>query len=224
MKRLLPAVVVLALLISVVPASATIITIDFEADGDLGDVADGFASADASWVHFSNTLNSGVRVSTAEDGQADGVSLINGGLGENQGDGNLSGIQIDFEFYVTSLSFDFGQDDPAFSSDGDLGLLTLFSGGVEVGESSLALNRNDLMDQTITSSGVAFHQATFFFTAPLGDPINLREIIDNIVVETNFEPAPFAVPEPSTLGLFAIGLIGLGVMSRRRRRYDQALS
>jgi hypothetical protein len=33
-----------------------------------------------------------------------------------------------------------------------------------------------------------------------------------------------AIPEPSTFGLFAVGLVGLGVMSRRRRKQDQAFS
>lgn len=33
---------------------------------------------------------------------------------------------------------------------------------------------------------------------------------------------PTDIPEPATLGLFAIGLAGLGVMTRRRRRSDPA--
>jgi len=37
-------------------------------------------------------------------------------------------------------------------------------------------------------------------------------------------PIPVPVPEPSTLGMFAIGLAGLGVMTRRRRKQSDLAS
>jgi hypothetical protein len=59
----------------------------------------------------------------------------------SQGDGNSlaifgddsSALIIDFDVYINSLAVDFGNDDPGFSSPGDLAVLTLFDNLVQVG-------------------------------------------------------------------------------------------
>ena len=221
------------LLFAALPASATLIAIDFEADGDPGDpffpgpVPLGFESVDATGIHFSTIDDAGIRtggfVTSAGGGQTDGISFI----GSESCRTCFKGISIDFDFFVTSLSFQFGGDQPvdsSFTNPGDLAVLTLFSGGSQVGQSVVAQNQNDVMDQTIAFTGAEFHQATFFFTdLSQGSVFLIAEIIDNIVLETNFDPAPLVfgpsndIPEPSTLALFLTGLAGLGLMMRRRR-------
>ena len=41
-----------------------------------------------------------------------------------------------------------------------------------------------------------------------------------LTVTYTYDPVATAVPEPAALGLFATGLIAVGVLTRRRRRLD----
>jgi hypothetical protein len=122
---------------------------------------------------------------------------------------------MNFATLVSSLSLDFGNDDPSFTSPGDLGVLKTYVGATLVGQTSVVLNRNDLSDQTISIAGVPFNRATFAYTNPSGSPTTmgaftgLIEIVDNI----RFTP----VPEPTSLVLLATA-IGISFVGRRSER------
>lgn len=63
------------------------------------------------------------------------------------------------------------------------------------------------------SSGVGSGWAPFS-----GAVDNIAWNIGGVTTSTNFELAPSDVPEPATLGLFAIGVAGLAIRRRRARR------
>jgi hypothetical protein len=116
----------------------------------------------------------------------------------------------------TAISMEFGNDDGNFSNPGDLATLTLFNGATQVGQVTVALNRNDVMDQTIAYSGAVFTSWTFAYTDAAGNPftgggqanVGLIEIIDNI----NYR----AVPEPATWAMMIAGFGLAGAAMRRR--------
>lgn len=89
-------------------------------------------------------------------------------------------------------------------------MLKLFSGLSQVGQASTVVNLDDIMNQTVSFSGVAFDSATFFYTDPSGNPRNLIEVVDNVTYDSGVE-----VPEPVSLALIAIGLVSLGLVRRR---------
>jgi hypothetical protein len=123
---------------------------------------------------------------------------------------------MDFSVVVNSLQFDFGNDDPAWTNPGDLAILTVFMGSSQVGQTSVLMNRDDIMNQTISISGVNFDKATFFFDVtrtPAMNPSNppgLIEIVDDIEF-TEFTP----IPAP---GAVLLGSIGAGLVGWLRRR------
>lgn len=185
-------------------ARAALIT--FEADSP-GSKPNGFTSAESAVVHFSDSLGANLFVSDF------GAQSIGQALGGFSDDPSL--LIMDFDIVANSLSLVFGNDDPGFSSPGDIALLTLFLGAGQVGQTSVVLNRNDLADQTIAISGGNFNRAEFAYANSGGTPINLVEIVDNV----EFTEVVAAVPEPST---FVMGgtatLLCLGFARRRRSR------
>lgn len=103
-----------------------------------------------------------------------GVDLLIGDFG-NQGDGialavpsdsDGSGLIIDFAFDITTISLDFGNDDPAHTVAGDLALLRVFHNGNFVDQDTVLLNRNDMMDQTITVSASMIDRVFFAYVDP----------------------------------------------------------
>jgi hypothetical protein len=94
---------------------------------------------------------------------------------------------------------------------GDLGLLTVFLGATQVGQASTLLNIDDIMNQSVSISGITFDSATFFYTDPSGNPRNLIEAVDNITYDNVSQ-----VPEPASIMLAAVGLMGLGFARRRK--------
>lgn len=217
--RFLASAIVLLLLPAVV--NATLITIDFESDA-LGAQANGFASSDAPGVTFTDSVGSGLFILNVPEG--DGQSLVVDG---NQ---DLSALLIDFGTNLDFLELAFGNDDPSTTNAGDLAMLTLFLGAAEVGQVSVVLDRNDLMNQMISfgviGGATLFDNAVFAFTDPFGNlatgggnfaNVGTTEVVDNIMFNTASVGVP--VPEPSTLTLLSLGLglILLYRMPRRRR-------
>jgi hypothetical protein len=179
-------------------------TITFTADTP-GLKPSGFQSVESTLVTFSDSLG--------EDILLDDFSPQSIGNGIALTSFATSQFVLDFSVNVSSLSLDFGNDDPCCMESGATAVLDVFLNGTLVGTSELPVNLNDLMDQTIVFSmnNVVFNRAVFRFQQSIGTP-GATEIIDNI----NFTPAA-EVPEPASLLLLGTG-VSLGIAARLRRR------
>lgn len=184
-------------------ASAHAGVIDFSSDSS-GYKANGFSSVADAGVHFSDTLGQDLYLQNfGSQSHGNGLAVLSD---------DLSQLSIRFDFMINALSLAFGNDDAGWTSNGDRALLTLFNGALQIGQSSVEMNRNDLMDQTIGFSGADFDRATFAYVRG-NTPINLIEIIDDVT----FTRAAH-VPEPTMLGLLGIGLLGLGALRSQQRK------
>lgn len=117
------------------------------------------------------------------------------------------------------LALDFGNDEPADMGPWVVARLVLFLSGLEVGVATMSFNADDIMNQTITASGILFDEATFqysYVSSPgLGNYVT--EVVDNILFERR------SVPEPGSLALLAVGMLGVA-MARRRSRSKGAIA
>lgn len=182
--------------------------IDFEAD-TYGPKANGFSALGHPTVKFSDTVGAELDISDY------GLQ----GLGQKSlavnGDGDGSKLQMDFTVPVTYLSLWFGNDDPGWTSDSDRAWLEIWSGGSLLGSVSMAMNRDDEMNQSISYSGGPFDRAFFWYGDAQGNPYTtgfdpgLIEIVDQIEYT--------AVPEPAST-LVTAALLGLGAFGLRRWR------
>lgn len=205
MKRTVVALITCFGLMSGVAQAA----IDFESDGS-GSKANGFSSVVDAGVHFSDTVGAGLIVGDY------GVQSIGKSLHVSD-DSDGSKLRISFDFVVSALSLMFGNDDPGWTGPSDRAWLEVFSNGVSLARVGMEMNRDDQMNQTMSFSGLNFDSAEFWYGDSLGSAFTtgssrgLIEIVDNIEYRAGQQ-----VPEPVSLALFGIGLVGLG-MSRRRR-------
>lgn len=149
-----------------------------------------------------------------------GLELVVSAFSESNGSMALAvygddanGLILYFPEVINFLSLDFGNDDPANTNAGDSAMLSVYLDNALVGQTAVALNRNDLVDQTITFSGIEFNAAVFQFTDSTGSQgINVLEIVDNITFYAGETPAP--IPEPG--GLALLGLASLAAAISRR--------
>jgi hypothetical protein len=154
------------------------IVIDFEQD-TTGAKPNGFTSVDSAQVHFEDTIGANLSVTNFTTGKSDGNALISPGTADS------SGIRIQLDRPTTRISMAFGNDDPAFTSAGDEVLMRTFRGGTFVGEARVVMNRNDLMDQTISfgnGDGPLFNRATVLYEVSSPPSAGVSEIIDNISI------------------------------------------
>ncbi len=174
--------------------------VNFECDM-AGIKANDFVSCGSPNVSFSDSNGAGLEVNNFSP-QSDGMGLAV--RGDDPGY-----LLMNFTGVYTDLSLDFGNDDPNFAAAGSQAALYLYLGGNLVGSVFVQNNRDDLMNQTISSFGIAFDQAVFMQIGPwVAGNDGLIEMVDNIEFGQ--------VPEPASMVLFGSGLIGLGSRLRKR--------
>jgi hypothetical protein len=195
MKKLLTVFTLLCLGLTGFAQASTLI--NFEND-TAGPKPNGWSSVDSALLSFTDSVGAGLDVydyGLQSHGQALAVKT----------DYDNSWLIMDFSTVVMSLSLEFGNDDPGWSNPGDLAVLTAFMGVSQVGQTTVVMNRDDIMNQSISISGVNFDSATFYYAVPRTQ--GLIEIVDNI--EFTIIPAP---------GALLLGSIGAGLVGWLRRR------
>ena len=115
-------------------------TIDFESDTS-GLKASGFESVQSNLVRFSD--------STGADMLLDNFAPQSIGNGLRLFSFQTSSFVLDFSVNISSLSLDFGNDDPCCMLPGGSAFLEVFLNNTLVGSSRVFANLNDIMDQTI---------------------------------------------------------------------------
>jgi hypothetical protein len=157
---------------SAAPPSGYLVT--FSGD-PVGVKPDGWSSAGAPKVAFYDTIGAKLFVGRFGE-QAHGQAL-------SIDDDDASALEIRLSAATNSISLAFGNDDPTVAHKSDLARLKLYRGTKKVGQVSVKLNANDVMDQTIGTSRVGlFDRATFQYVNAKGNPKHLTEIVDNIAV------------------------------------------
>jgi hypothetical protein len=209
--KLLTSLVSFVLLLTANSASAILFTVDFEADSE-GLVPNNFVSAGTTGISFSDTVGEELYVFDAGTQGSGNRSLFV--VGDQ--DGSLLNITLDS--LVDFISLDFGNDDPNYTNAGDLAMLNLYYGDTQVGQQTLALNRDDIMNQTISfgsiGGGISFDNVMFGYVNQYLEPftgggattVGSIEVVDNIIFNTS---QVYSIPEPSTIVLFLVGLVGL---------------
>ncbi len=157
------------------PATAAVsaitpIVLDFESEA-AGGKPNGFSPTGFPDVTFSDTIGSDLEVNDfGSQSKGQGLAVFSD---------DASALSIGLARPTNGISMAYGNDDPNFSADGDLAVLTLYRGTTQVARVTQKLNRNDVMDQTITYSGDAlFNRAVFHYDVSVG--AGLIEIVDNI--------------------------------------------
>jgi hypothetical protein len=135
----------------------------------------GFVSVESNQVSFEDTLGAELGVfDFSQQSIGNGLAVFSDDVGA---------LKMTFTTPMGYLSLDFGNDDPGWTIPGDIALLQVFYANVLVGTSSVVMNRNDIMDQSIQISvgGNGFDSAIFVYANTLGAPIALIEIVDNLL-------------------------------------------
>lgn len=151
------------------------ILIDFEGDTS-GPKPNGFASVASGAVTFFDTIGANLELlGVGAQGEGARSLLV-------RPDSDRSALRISLASPTTRISLQFGNDDPVFSAPGDEAVLKAFRGSTQVGEARVVMNRNDLMDQTISfgsAEGPIFSRIIFDMDV---SGQGLIEMVDHIVI------------------------------------------
>lgn len=177
-------------------ANATVI--DFSSE-TIGAKANGYT---VQGVQFFDTIGANLEVNTF------GVQSQGKGLAVRGDD--PSQLRVFMGGIFNAFALDFGNDDPSVARAGDLASLQLFLNGVQVGQTTVLLNLNDVLDQTISIVGINFDEALFGYVNANLQGLKLIEVVDNITFSRGNE-----VPEPGVLALLGLGFASL-LINRRR--------
>lgn len=178
-------------------AHAVLITFDNDAPGAY---ANPFTSADSALVQFSE-VGSGAVGSIGINPNQSTSNVLDTSLGGGAPDE----ILMEFLTPVTSLSFDIGHPS-GLQADG---WLRVFNGATQIDESRVALDGDNLFNQTISYSGSPITSALYALVATGSTDLGqAAESIDNL----NIDP----VPVPAAVWLFGTALVGFVGISRRR--------
>jgi hypothetical protein len=191
MKKLI-AICLACVIVSGLSSPVRADVINFESDSS-GDKPNGWQSVDSSVVSFFDSMGEDLEIGDYHS-QSHGKALLV--LVDDP-----SYLIMKFSVSINTLSLEFGNDDPGLTNQGDEAILTAYLDNVFVGESRVVMNRDDIMNQTISISGVVFNQATFLCNTTR--TYGLPEIVDNIQF----------IPEPGTMSL-----LGLGALRLMRRK------
>lgn len=171
--------------------------LDFESE-DEGSRSNGWSSPADPEIHFFDSAGEDLFVVDSGDA-LHGKGLM---VGTDFDDSHL---EIQSQKLLKSMQMDLGNDDPFFMQGGEVAILTGYLGGVQVAQSSIVLDGNDEIDQSIS----IFHAAgmdRFTVRYDVDPRFGLIEFVDNL----QYQP----VPEPGTLAALALGAAGL---ARRRK-------
>ncbi len=190
------------------PISANAATVDFTGS-PTGGLAEG---SNIGGIVFTSALGSGLQI-----GNYGAQSNGNGLAAFDDTNGNF--IKGAIAGGASFISLAFGNDDPAFSNVGDLATLRLYNGATLVAMVTTLLNRDDVMNQTISYTG-AFDNFSFAYTDAAGNPFTgggnantgLIEIIDDISFRAG------GVPEPAAWAMMLAGFGLVGSAMRRREK------
>jgi hypothetical protein len=216
MRRFIARAAAFAIAFAATTATAGSVFVDFSGDATAA-VANGFISSGAGSVSFYDSVGADLFVGDF-GAQSFGQALAI----PDELDG--SGLEMRFAFNADLVSLAFGNDDPLFTNPGDLAVLAVYSDLILVGRTTVALNRDDVMNQTISfgadGGALHFNRATFAFTDPFLQPftgggsvvIGSTEVVDNVTVNA----VVVAIPEPSTALLLIPGLLLIGAARLRK--------
>jgi len=180
-------------------ASAAPILVTFDSEVLFSNPPNGFSTAESSEITFSDTLGS--ELFLVGDAGNKALAVLT--------DNDDSALFMQFNFLASELNLDFGNDKPGFANVGDSAVLTAFLDGTQVGQVSVPLNLNTVMDQNISFDAALFNSAIFKYDV---DPaLGLTEVVDNVAVTS-------AAPEPHAAVLFAVGAWVVGRACARRPR------
>lgn len=124
--------------------------------------------------------------------------------------------KLEMSFSKTSdfLSLEFGNDNPQWISAGSKAWLAIYMDNTLVNTTSVVMNLNTIMDQSISLSGMLFNRALFWYGDTDGHDVWMSEVVDNITYTTYTPPVP--APAPAAVWLFGSGLAGLLGFNRRK--------
>lgn len=131
---------------------------------------------------------------------------------------DLAGIRMNFANTYNYLKLDFGNDEVGYGYLHNVGNLKIYRGNTLVGETNVAWNNNDIMDQSIEISGIDFTSAVFNFNMANGKVFTLGPVIDNIYYDNINNAEPPAIPEPAPLPLLGIGLAGAAYFRQKGQK------
>ncbi|NKB58781.1 MAG: hypothetical protein GKS00_20825 [Alphaproteobacteria bacterium] len=88
-------------------------------------------------------------------------------------------------------------------------------------DADLALLASDNLEDALAADSNIFQDLrTAEFALGLAGEGGFPELVAGTIEAAGIDDQPIPIPGPATLGLFAVGVVGLGFIGRRRKRHD----